>query len=81
MWDDNYDEGNYCAECDTSFYCDPHVIAWDEWHEQNVCPRCGHVEPELYLNDRYYSLGFYLLSVADDDHTWPEHWALPMYER
>lgn len=82
MFDENYDEGYYCEECDQSYTSDDYVIDQiDEWSERYGCPHCGHFEPRLYATDYFIAFGFYLLSVADDDYVFPgEYRRLPAYE-
>ena len=77
---ENWDEGTYCPDCDASYYeLDTRPLS--KWYAYDVCPACGHTYGRVYLNDDYYALGFYLLSVADDDDTWPDFCIkLPMYE-
>lgn len=83
MWEyENYDEGCYCEHCDEVYPSDDFTtVPVDYWRERFACPLCGHVEDKAMLNDAYYELGFYLLSIADDDHVWPEYIEpLPAYD-
>lgn len=74
-------EDSYCLECDASFdSADMLVQPVDQWHERYGCPKCGHIEPRIHLSDNFYGTAFYLLSIADDDHTWPIPMNLPHYE-
>lgn len=74
---ENWDEGNYCGNCDDSFYVHPVIIPIDRWYERYACPLCGHIEPKVFKTDYFYDVALYLLQVADDD-TWPD-W-MPKYE-
>lgn len=82
MWEyENYDGGGYCEYGDHSFHEDEVIVPVNQWSEQYACPVCGHIDTKVYRSDYYYEVGFYLLSIADDDFTWPEYSTrLPAYE-
>jgi hypothetical protein len=78
---DSYDEGGYCEACDNSFYDDMPVVHLDQWNIRYACPLCGDVHPKVFRSDEYYDLGYYLLSVADDEFVFPDFVTpLPKYE-
>jgi hypothetical protein len=70
MWydDGTHDGGEYCEECDRSFYGDWNTVAVDPFHDRFRCPHCGYVHPKTILSDYFYELGTYLLSPADTEH-------------
>lgn len=69
---DDYKELHYCPECDqTCPYDDLLIIPFGAWEIYYACPLCGARQGTPVLSNAYYDLGFYLLSVADDEMVWP----------